>query len=638
MMEAQFPLSDPIPSNLNQPLPLESASQDQTEDEITLIPFDSVDTGYAYNVPDAFEQDPEILRAELLFYNTPQTEQFNTAVYYSLKNVQDQCSIDYLQFCGQGSGVSDSFPFSLDADLTNNLANLFTAPATSNRKLSEVSENFSGRRLINSFRALYNHRSLAQNSRLSEKETNLHIPVNPVHPHVIRTEKIKKREEKLKTATESSSTSKIASISRRQLRSKLDKHEHEGRMSSKMLGHGMMGKDDNQHDGPPPRGPPPRGPPRDEKPPRGPSGEKPPLFDSDSESDSEDDDHPKNRRHHDKHDRDQMMSPRGMPQLEDTFFPGALGYGAQGDICMYQNADKLSQPCLQSIADVYSLRQMYWENQSQPYHHGHGFFLFLIGLALIFGFKRLFFYKRHQNIRNLLQGLHNNPDLKNMVEAKLGVEVPKACPHGHGRQCAQGSLCKKILFTVGFLIFSLIASLCVAVSSLEITASIVNHIDSHHSVDSETGEVHSVSPMFALFILFTVSLLEMSLVVFVIRKLKKLYLKHCNNDSSPSAPVEQDANGPMPPSHPNNGTGISYIPVMMNNWMSRAFSTFGRRRYPEGYVPLNPDDSTEMIAVGSIASAPDQPRYAVYTGVPLNPHNVTVVPVTASPVNTVSFV
>ena len=65
---------------------------------------------------------------------------------------------------------------------------------------------------------------------------------------------------------------------------------------------------------------------------------------------------------------------------------------------------------------------------------------------------------------------------------------------------------------------------------------------------------------------------------------------------------------------------------------------------PSGYAPLMAGDETEMIAVGSphgSATAPNAPRYAVFTGVPVMSNQIgatTVVPVQATPVNPVHFV
>lgn len=52
-----------------------------------------------YDVPDGEEEDAEVLRSEMLFFNTPRTEEWSSTVYETINNVQEQCYGDYMTLC-----------------------------------------------------------------------------------------------------------------------------------------------------------------------------------------------------------------------------------------------------------------------------------------------------------------------------------------------------------------------------------------------------------------------------------------------------------------------------------------------------------------------------------------------------------
>lgn len=80
------------------------ASDSEAEDGTVLLfsvsePLRSVVTGVVYNQPDGVEEDPEAIRAEMMFYNTPKMQQWSPYVYASLLNVQDSCEYDFQTLC-----------------------------------------------------------------------------------------------------------------------------------------------------------------------------------------------------------------------------------------------------------------------------------------------------------------------------------------------------------------------------------------------------------------------------------------------------------------------------------------------------------------------------------------------------------
>eukprot|EP01031_Cornospumella_fuschlensis_P040346 gene40346-49167_t len=94
----------------------------------------------SYNVPSGQENDPEILRAENLFYNTPMTERYSEAVYGALKDIQAECAYDYQKFCGSSFYESPSASGGMLA------ADLFPTPDGMFQQIVNVPEN--ARRLL----------------------------------------------------------------------------------------------------------------------------------------------------------------------------------------------------------------------------------------------------------------------------------------------------------------------------------------------------------------------------------------------------------------------------------------------------------------------------------------------------------
>jgi hypothetical protein len=369
---------------------------------------------------------------------------------------------------------------------------------------------------------------------------------------------------------------------------------------------------------------------------------------SDSESGSESDSESVSDDEEDEHGR--LARPRGPPE-EDRSFPGALGFGAQGDLCMYQHIDQLSAPCLGAISDVHALRQQYWQEESSAVYHGHGLMLVKLGAKLVGGIAllalacRVFTRKRHRATYKLLAGLNANPELKAKVESELGVTVP---PHGASK-CAMRSksCCQRLLLALALLVFTLVASLCISISSLELTCAIVDRLDSPH-VDPQTGQAvasSETSPAVAMLILFLICSSEVLLLGLFIRLGNKMFRSCTNSDCNgegqaqllPSAPLVTRVADPAPGLSAGPSPSRTVWPTWMQQAPAQWLSIFQRRAgYPsDGYVPLLAED-TEMVAVGMARpTVQGAPGVAVFTGAPLQPHQISI---TAMPVNHVSFV
>lgn len=382
---------------------------------------------------------------------------------------------------------------------------------------------------------------------------------------------------------------------------------------------------------------------------------------------------------------------------EDTYFAGNLGYGAEGDMCLYVNFDRLAEPCQSSVADLYDLREQYWEEQQieQGPHHPHGAMVLLL-LAVVFLFacaRRYLGRQRRQQLRSLLTALHTNPDVKAMVEAQTGVQVPMpvakgacggACPFkrtavvgaatgvaGQQQQAPQcrfkGVACR---FVKALLFFSFVfaTSLLISITSLELTMRIVGHMDEHAPVDPVTGEPAFTSPFAALLLLLAISMAELAVLALAVRAVKSLFVhlhgkQHCSNNSNQSGndsavcAVHNSTNchcvtsgsngGSVVPSAPmyevsqhgniNNNTTLSaaqyYLTALPATLFGRGSSS-NTTASSAMYAPLLTQESSEDTEMVSMASAArpatmvqqQQQRYAV------------MVPIAASPVNTVSMV
>lgn len=707
-----------------------------------------------YHIPDGMEKDPEIIRAELLFYYTPESEQYSERVYQSLVHVEEQCSIDYKRFCNAFGPTENDF---VDLnDLVQPSLLFFNAAPMFRRNLMGT-ESFSGLEWVNYFRSFYSPTITAKltNDIVSANTANafgLKVNKPTVRSTILingklQGEAIKAKELKLaqeiKEKQQHNRVRRLDGIrehARPPMRLEVA-HSYDASTPSlpverappgavppagpgipdgpplvphhlllpsvfdKMfrplspIGHledvGERSIEAPSGFSPPVIGPPPdvgrpvpprmkydgrdgsgkESPPGKPQPPRRQHPPRPPSNDddsddgdqprgsagrghwsgSDSDTDGDDDEEPVYRSRGGR--RGRLGNPPPNP-WEDHSFAGALGFGARGDMCMYNNFDSLSSSCKAAISDVHQLREEYWSNHvsSTVHYHHHSIIMPILALVgLVTLVKRCCMHKRHKAVKEFLKGIHADPELKKTVEARLGKVVPESVQCVHEQQ----GLCKRVLTFVAFFIFALLASFVITITSLELTSFIVTKMDENASSEDEL-----VGPNTAMFILFAICTAQVALLSGLIYKLKQKWLQRRNNQMTPSAPsltaataYHNNISGSSDGNSRPGGNGLRYVPVRIRNWISprwqslrSAMTSFSiSRQNPDGYASLNgEDESTEMIAVtgGMNSSVHNPQRYTIYTGTPLAaqathlgmPVGVAVAPVTAVPVTTVNFV
>jgi len=444
-----------------------------------------------------------------------------------------------------------------------------------------------------------------------------------------------------------------------------------------------------------PAGPPPGRPgdrpddrPRPPRPPRGPPG-------GPGSSEDEEDGHHDRHHHHGRHDGPPPPPPHP-PVPEDHSFSGNLGFGADGDMCLYRGLaqGRVSPPCQAAVGELYQLRAEYWEESQQQddFHHHHGGLgLLIIGLVLLVCCVRRFYAARYEKkVRSLLTALHTHPHLKASVEAETGLEIPAPVPAGTccvGASTEGSSSCDKSLLVragkmAAFASLVFAVSFAVSYSALEVTMRIVNEMDKHaeETEDPYTGETHYTSPLAALFILFMVCVAELTVVALVVRGVKALVMRRRARQAFQAGIYGGDASGSAP-SAPLEGSswhggrsaggrgGLSQSAQQV--WMSlptASLNLFGRGRRSggsgsprggDGYAVLLTEEDreeaflgrsshghgTEMVSVSNNSMSAYPAMYTAHSAAPAAPQQQAVQyaylpagPVTARPVNAVSMV
>jgi len=657
-----------------------------------------------YNIPGGLENDPELIRGEMMFYNTPSTEKYSELAYDSLINIQNQCSVDYDYFCG----AQQFEPVSINDIMTN----MFSSPLLNNffnRRLSSSNADFtkplkSGADYVHFIRSELSKRtnlvpasplsSLFFRSDLTHSLKNVMDPsssplkdfkapritdrmgsnsVARIHSTVVNEKKVspavikeedtgvrstvqrraapgwvKPEDVEVSTAVEqrvlSGADDAAMDIDVSQLKDEsnygdsfnvFDLLYQDGDLSAKPLSQVYTQSSLYPWD------------------------QRNVMVGAVSSSDSSSGEDSSSSIHGDKHsywgfgadkEHDRHHRP---PRQEDTSFAGNLGFGADGDMCLYRNMDRLSASCSSAVADLYMLRESYWQEYQDQQHGPHpplGCGLLAIGLlAVVFLARRYFGYKRQQQVRSLLTALHTHPDLKARVESETGVSVPMPYT-GHCCRASNAStgtcpfrVCKLVLCRLVrvllFFAFLLLSSLFITVSSLELTFMMLQLIDAGASQDPVTGDLQLTSPFVALLILFSICAAQLSVLAVIIRAIKRCMVSRCQESTrppSPSAPVSEDGSSATPPSSAfSTSKSVQYyltsLPAAL--WDHHSSSS----RPSEVYTPLlsqeDKDDDIDtgdakMIAMTQTTSTakPQLPQYAM------------VVPLTARPVNSISMV
>lgn len=662
-----------------------------------------------YNIPGGLENDPELIRGEMMFYNTPSTEKYSEHAYDSLINIQNQCSVDYDYFCG----AQQFEPVSIN-DI---MSNMFSSPLLNNffnRRLSASNAD-----LIKPLKSGADYVHFIR-SELS-KRTNL-VPASPLSSLFFRsdlTHSLKKvmdpsssplKDFKAARITDRMGSNSVARIhstvvSEKKVSPAVMKEEDTGvrstvqrraapgwvkpedvEASTAVEQRVLSGADDAGMDIDVSQL-------KDEsnygdsfnvfdllyqdsdlsakplsqvytlnaQPSLYPWDQRNEMGGAVSSSDSSSGEDSSSSIHGDKHsfwgfgadkEHDRHHQP---PRQEDTSFAGNLGFGADGDMCLYRNMDRLSASCSSAVADLYMLRESYWQ-EYQDQQHGPppalGCGLLAIGfLAVVFLARRYFGYKRQQQVRSLLTALHTHPDLKARVESETGVSVPMPYT-GHCCRASNAStgtcpfrVCKLVLCRLVrvllFFAFLLLSSLFITVSSLELTFMMLQLIDAGASQDPVTGDLQLTSPSVALLILFSICAAQLSVLAVIIRAIKRCMVSRCQESKrppSPSAPFSEDSSSATPPSStPSAVTTSKSVQYYFTSLPAALWDRHSSSSRPsEVYTPLlsqedKDDDITggaEMISMTQTTSTakPQLPQYAM------------VVPLTARPVNSISMV
>jgi len=568
--------------------------------EGTVSMFAQDSTTYVYNVPDAFEEDSELIRSEMLFFTTPLTQQYSENVYNSLLSIQSQCDVDYSTFCDSQKSSMIVLDFE---QLMNSLFSNENSQTLYRRQLSisHAWKKNNGLNLLNSIRSFYLPNlivglSSQTKSLFFKKADSLKkIPVNmkPIESNV-RTE-MKPLEDGVPISFPGGNRppevspvtlpggigfAKTKPIKTRllQMRKTHDMPGQSSGMSQVTTQHikvdHLMSEDKNKNNS------------------------------DNSDNEDEQQDH---KKHHNKHDREhdeqeerereEREEREERDRVEDNYFAGALGYGAEGDMCMYQNLPQLSQPCVSSIVDLYNLRDEYWNDyqQQNDYHHRHppvGLFLFfMLGLLVLSWACRRMRHKKQMKkrleVQTFFDAILTNPDLKCIVESQTGLQIPVV---PIVQKCNAWSCVKKIAYKTLLIVGICVVSVLISISSLEFTAMVVSHASSE------------VTAPFVLTVLFAVILIQILLFVAFVQSIKLLYLKfssvHNNNNSNnaPSAPFEQQHTQSFNNNNRNNNNKTKKV------WSVGAFpsSLFSFRRFnPEGYSALLTSENNDQDLIGT---------------------------------------
>lgn len=668
-----------------------------------------------YNIPNGLENDPELIRGEMMFYNTPSTEKYSELAYDSLINIQNQCAVDYEYFCGaqqfEPVSINDIMSNVFSSPLLNNL---FFNRRLSASKADLIKPMKSGADYVHFIRSELSKRtslvpasplsSLFFRSDLTHSLKKVMDPSSPLKDFkaarisdrvgsnsVPRIHSTIVSEKKVSPAVMKDSDTAIRSTLQRRaapgwvkpedvvastaveqrVLSGVDEAEVDGMDVSQLKDESNYGDSFNVFDLLYQDGDISAKPlsqevdtinakssfyPWDQRNVMGGA-----VSSSDSSSSSiHGDKHSfwgfgaDNKEHrHEEHGRHQR------PRQEDTSFAGNLGFGADGDMCLYRNMDRLSASCSSSVADLYMLRESYWrdyqDQQQGPPHFGCG--LVAIGLlAVVFLVRRYFGYKRHQQVRSLLTALHTHPDLKARVESETGVSVPMPM-HTTGHCCRATNastgtcpfiICKLVLCRLVrvllFFAFLLLSSLFITISSLELTFMVLQLIDAGASQDPVTGDLQLTSPFVALLILFSICAAQLSVLAVIIRAIKRSTVSRCCQESkkppSPSAPFSEDSSSATPPPSTRSATTSNSVQYYFTSLPAALWdhhsSSSSSSRPSEVYTPLlSQEDKDDDINGGAemVGMAP-----TTSTAKPQLPQYAMVVPLAARPVNSISMV
>ena len=380
---------------------------------VTDVPFPSEIVS-----PDYYEINPEIVKAELSFYSTPRTEDYGEAVYGTLKKIEMTCAASYANMCAPAPTI----------DMMSWFARSMMMADTASSRVADFKTHAM---------------SFGQNIEVPNEMPVVHVAdVIKNRSRNLRGKSALNERELFEMFGGANKMARVTETRGGRFVSQDDRGDNQGRDHPDRPDGPPPRPDGPPHDGPrpgPPHDGPHPGPPHDGPRPDGPRPDGPePYFpwspidgnESGDESDGEPDDHDSDSdnehedEHHNRHHGHGHWGPP--PPQEDTLFIGALGFGTEGDMCMYQNFNQLPPPCQSAVADLHILRKQYWEEvgDSAGHHFNGGLEVGMILAAcwlsmivlIAFGLRRISsITSRNMNqkeIKAMLTVIEANPALK----------------------------------------------------------------------------------------------------------------------------------------------------------------------------------------------------------------------------------
>ena len=283
---------------------------------------------------DNLESNPDIVKAELSFYKTPHIRDYEEAVYSTLKSIELTCAVDFASMCD----------VSVD---------------TAQPAIDPISFGLSNRKILAHAKSLSQSETAIGEDTVNIRES---IMVNRQGEQEDNAPKVYKNLRGKNGLSSSEYFNIVGLIDKKSKDDKgeIDHLERKGEDELKHRGEHHAPRPNSEH-------------------------HYPDGFWSAVAGDEEDSEDEGN--HHGHKDHDRRRGPPHSRGREDYLFVGSLGYGDAGDMCMYDNFQKLAAPCQSSIADLHSLRQQYWKEETMARNGrgDHSFFLSGVFVVLFVG-------------------------------------------------------------------------------------------------------------------------------------------------------------------------------------------------------------------------------------------------------------
>ena len=230
-----------------------------------------------------------------------------------------------------------------------------------------------------------------------------------------------------------------------------------------------------------------------------------------------------------------QVDPRDAARGAPDYPNGALGFGVQGDDCMYAHFDSLSFTCRSAVAEAGAFRHQYTQEEQESHHHPHfGVMLFILAVFGVFVYKKRFSAQGRQRreaaqeTKRVLETVHGNVELKASVESAYGKPLP---PLLDSLPKPPRFCCFLLRAVSWFLVVCFIAN-----ASGHITGGLM-----HNMVfkDDNGNEHPPPKPLILVVFLAVVSILVLAYVL-AIRSLRFLYTRFCCCSSrNTDSPVEE---------------------------------------------------------------------------------------------------